>query len=102
MSSGVVSQRTRMTSSPASAALLGGVRVEHDRARRRAGRGVQAARGDLDRRVGVDHRVQQLVELAGSIRATASSREMSPSSTISAATRSAAVAVRFPVRVCRR
>ncbi len=63
MSSGVVSQRTRITSSPASAALLGGVGVEHDRARRRARRRVQPARGHLDRRVGIDHRVQELVEL---------------------------------------
>ena len=64
MSSGVVSQRTRMTSSPALSALLGRVRVEHDRAGRRAGRRVQAARRDLDLRVRVDHRVQELVELA--------------------------------------
>ena len=64
MSSGVVSQRTSTTASPAAPAPLGGVGVEHGGADRRAGRGVQAARDrlGLDRRV--EPRVQQLVELA--------------------------------------
>ena len=47
-----------------SAALLGRIRVEHDRSRRRAGRCVQPAGSDLDRRVGIDHRVEQLIELS--------------------------------------
>ena len=42
MSSGVVSQRTRMTASPRLAALRRGVGVEHDRAARGARRRVQA------------------------------------------------------------
>ena len=65
MSSGVVSQRTRIDALAGLPALLGRVRVEHDRARGGAGRGIQAARGDVDLRVRVDHRVQELVELAG-------------------------------------
>ena len=46
------------------AALLGEIRVEHDRPRGRARRRVQSRRDDLDLRVGVDHRVEELVELA--------------------------------------
>ena len=46
-------------------ALLGDVRVEDDRARRRPRRRVQAARDDVDLRGRVDHRVQELVELGG-------------------------------------
>ena len=45
------------------AACLGGVGVEDDRPRRGAGRGVQALRDDLHLGRGVDHRMQQLVEL---------------------------------------
>ncbi len=45
------------------AALLGGVRVEDDRAGGRAGRRVQAARRDLDLRARVDPRMEELVEL---------------------------------------
>ena len=45
---------------PRSAGRLG---VEDDLARGRAGRGVQAPRGDLVARVRVEHRVQELVEL---------------------------------------
>jgi hypothetical protein len=47
------------------AALGGRVRVEHDLARGRARRRVQALRRDLDVRGRVDHRVQELVELPG-------------------------------------
>ena len=46
------------------AALGGRVGVEHDRPGGRARRGVQALRGDLDLDRRVEHRVQQLVELA--------------------------------------
>ena len=46
------------------AALLGGVRVEHDRARCRTRGRIQPTRGHLDRCIGIDHRVQELVELA--------------------------------------
>ena len=63
MSSGVVSQRTRITSSPVLATLFGGVGVEDDRTRGRSGRCVQAARRDLDLRARVDPRVEELVEL---------------------------------------
>ena len=45
------------------AARLGGVGVEDDRPGRGARRGVQALRDDLHLGGGVDHRVQQLVEL---------------------------------------
>ena len=44
--------------------LLREVGVEHDRARRGARRGVEARRDDLDLRRRVDHRVEELVELA--------------------------------------
>ena len=63
MSSGVVSQPTRITDSPRLAALLGGVGVEDDRAARRARRRVEPARRDLELGLRVEHRVQQLVEL---------------------------------------
>ncbi len=63
MSSGVVSQRTRITSSPALPRVLRGVGVEHDLAGRGSRRGVQPLGGDLHRRRRVDHRVQELVEL---------------------------------------
>ena len=46
------------------APLLGRVGVEHDRAGGRARRRIQPARRDLDVRLRVDHRVQELVELA--------------------------------------
>ena len=84
------------------AALLGAVGVEHDLAAGRARRGVEPLRGDLELGVRVEARVQQLVELAGSIRATASSRSISPSAAMSTAHLIAAAAVRFAVRVCRR
>jgi len=47
------------------APFLGGVRVEHDRARGRAGRRVEALCGDLEIGGRIDHRVQKLVELRG-------------------------------------
>ncbi len=47
------------------AALLGRVGVEHDRPGGGAGRGVEPLGRDLDLRVRVDHRVQELVELGG-------------------------------------
>ena len=46
------------------AALLRGIGVEHDLARCGARGGVQPLRGDLDVRIRVDHRMEQLVELA--------------------------------------
>ena len=46
-------------------ALSREIGVEHDRARRGARRGVEARRDDLDLRRRVDHRVEELVELAG-------------------------------------
>ena len=64
MSSGVVSQRTSTTSSPCAAALLGEVGVEHDRPGGGARRRVEARRDHVDVGVRVDHRVEQLVELA--------------------------------------
>ena len=82
------------------AALLGDVGVEHDRAGRGARRGVQPGRDDLDLGAGVDHRVEQLVELARRRSARPPPRARSaPPSTISTAIRSAACAVRLPVRV---
>ena len=56
MSSGVVSRLPT---------LLGGVCVEDDRAGCGSRRRIEAARGDLELRLGVDHRMQQLVELPG-------------------------------------
>ena len=46
-------------------ARLGEVRVEHDRAGRRSRGRVEPRRDHVDGRVRVDHRVEQLVELAG-------------------------------------
>ena len=48
-----------------SPALLGEVGVEHDGARGGAGRRVEPFRDDVDVGAGVDHRVQELVELTG-------------------------------------
>ena len=62
MSSGVVSMRTRITFSPAARQLLGLVGGEHDLARRGARRGRQALGDHLARRLGIERRVQQLVE----------------------------------------
>ena len=64
MSSGLVSQRTRMTSSPAGA-LLRRVGVEDGPAGRRPGRGGEAPGGDVVGRARVDHRVQEVVDLRG-------------------------------------
>ena len=47
------------------AQLLRPAGVEDDPPRSRARRGVQARRDDLDRRLGIDHRMEQLVELRG-------------------------------------
>src|ERR1700745_916800 len=47
------------------AALLRAVRVEDDLPRRGPGRGIETLRGDLERRVRIETRVQELVELAG-------------------------------------
>ena len=47
------------------AALLGRVGIEDDRSGGRPRGGVQPVRGDLDLRLRVDHRVQELVELGG-------------------------------------
>ena len=63
MSSGVVSQRTRITLSPALPRSSARVGVEDDLPGRRAGRGVQALRGDVELGVRVEHRMQELVEL---------------------------------------
>jgi len=46
-------------------AVRGRVGVEDDRAGGRPRRGVEAVRDDVDLRIGVDHGVQQLVELCG-------------------------------------
>jgi hypothetical protein len=70
MSSGVVSQRTRIDASPRlAAAARRSRRARSCRWRRRATR--SALRRDLPLRGRVDHRVEQLVELLGSMRATA-------------------------------
>ena len=83
-------------------ALLGDVGIEHGDAARGAG-----ARGEpgAERRganAGVDHRMQQLVELFGRHALHRGRVSINPSSTMSVAMRTAAAAVRFPVRVCRR
>ena len=82
MSSGVVSQRTRITG-PAFAALDGGVGVEARSPPQAApGEAFRPLRGDLERRLGSIIGWSSWSSWAGSIRATASSREISPSSTI--------------------
>ena len=48
----------------------------------------------------IEHRMQQLIELDGATRSTASFLVIMPSSTISTATRTAAGPVRLPLRVC--
>ena len=45
------------------AARLGGVGIEHDDAARRARGGVQPRRGDVELHAGIEHRMEQLVEL---------------------------------------
>ena len=64
MSSGVVSQRTSTHVLPGPPALLGEVGVEHDRAGGSSRRRVQTGCDDVDVGAGVDHRVEQLVELS--------------------------------------
>ena len=88
---------------PVAAALLGRVRVEDDAAGRRARRGVQALGDHLDLgRRGRSSDGGAGRAGRGRCATTASSREISPSAAMSTAIRSAAAAVRFPVRVCRR
>ena len=57
--------RTRITFSPPAGALLGGVGVEHRRARGRARRGGQALGDHVALGVGIERRVEQLVERRG-------------------------------------
>ncbi len=63
MSSGVVSQRTRITASPALPRSAARVGVEHDLAAGGARRGVQPAGRDLELGVRVEPRMEELVEL---------------------------------------
>ena len=102
MSSGVVSQRTRITDSPALPRSSARVGVEDDLPGGGAGRGVEALRRDLELGVRVEPRVQELVELG----------RVDPRDRLLALDQplrrhvdralSAAAAVRFAVRVWRR
>ena len=84
-------------------ALLGDVRIEHGDAARRARTRRQSGAQRRRAHVGVDDRMQQLIELLRQQRAARRSVvSISPSSTMSVAMRTAAAAVRFPVRVCSR
>ena len=79
MSSGVVSQRTRMTSSPArprSSAVSASKTIAPVAA---PGEAFRPLGDHLDLRRRVDHRMEELVELAGIDATTASSCEISPS-----------------------
>ena len=62
MSSGLVSTRTRMTLLARRACSFGLVGREHDLARRRAGRRRQAGRDHVALGLGIDGRMQQLIE----------------------------------------
>ena len=102
MSSGVVSQRTRITSSPAlprASARSASSTIAPDAAPGEALRPVATTSTSAD---GSIIGWRSWSSWPGSIRATASSREMSSSPFISTAIRSAACAVRLPVRVWRR
>ena len=102
MSAAAVSERTRITLSPALAARLGGVCIEHDDAAGRARGGVQPRRGDVQLHARIEHRMQQLVELG---RVDAPDRLLAvdqPSPTIATAVLTAAAAVRLAERVCSR
>jgi hypothetical protein len=79
---------------------LGLVGIEHDLARGGTRRGGKPGGDDVARRFRIKRRMQQLVERDGSIRITASDFSISPSSAMSTAILRAALAVRFPVRVC--
>ena len=101
MSSGVVSQRTRITSSrsPRSAAVSASKTTLPLAAPGLALRPVAATSYCSS---GSSIGWSSWSSCAGSIRAIASSREISPSSTMSTAAFSAAAAVRFAARVCSR
>ena len=95
MSSWVVSQRMGSLLPPPCCVFCG-AGIEHDcspggRPERHPARG-----RELDFGARVDHGAQQRSSCPGSMRATASSRETSPSTTIPTATLSAAAAVRVP------
>ncbi len=101
MSSGEVSSRTRITASPAEPQPLGLVGGEHDLAGGRAGRRRQAlgdhvAVGAPDRWSGAAAGRARPARRASPPR----SRLIRPSSAMSTATFSAALAVRLPLRVC--
>ena len=99
MSSGVVSQRTRITLSPArprSSAVSASKTISPTAAPGDAFSPLAATSSDA---FGSSIGWSSWSSWAGSIRATASSREISPSSTMSTADFSAAAAVRFAVRV---
>ena len=103
MSSGVVSPRTRMMSLKAAggAGLDGFFGGEDDLSDGRTGRGRQAGGEDFDLLALLDQAGdEEVVDLVGSTRMTASSLVMRPSFTMSMATRTAARPVRLPLRVC--
>ena len=102
MSSGVVSQRTRITCSPArprASAVSASKTIAPTAAPGDAFRPFAATSTGVS---GSSIGWSSWSSCAGSIRATASSREIRPSSTMSLAARSAAAAVRLAVRVCSR
>ena len=65
MSSGVVSQRTRITASPALPSSSARPASRTTLPEAAPGDAFRPGRDDLDRRLGIDHRVEQLVELRG-------------------------------------
>ena len=102
MSSGVVSQRTRITSSPAwprSSAESASSTALPDAA---PGEAFSPRAATSTSAFGSIIGCSSWSSWPASIRATASSREINPSSTIDTAERRAAVAVRFAERVCSR
>ena len=101
MSSGLVSMRTRMTLRPSRLHLLGLVGGEHDLAGRRARRGRQAGADDVALGLGIDGRVQQLVE-RGRIdaRDRLLARDQPFARHVDGDLQIAALAVRLPERVC--
>ena len=102
MSSGVVSQRTRITASPAlprSAALSASSTIFPQAA---PGEALRPCAATSNSASGSRRGWSSWSSSAGSIRATASSRSINPSAVMSTAHLIAAAAVRFAVRVCRR
>ena len=98
-SSGLVSGRTRMTFSPAWACSSASSAVKYTAPTAAPGEALRPLAIDVNVALGSNWGWRSWSSWAGCTRSTASLGSMRPSSTISAAMRRAAAAVRFPTRV---